>query len=297
MATPVIQSSNTQTGQNVSSLVITKPTGLAEGDLLVAALAMHDANDNNRTFSTPSGWTLATNSTTGASAYLVRTVIFYKEADSSDVAASDFTFTIAASSVYVAVGYLARIDGHVPVSPITVSESDSDNTLSASPSFTTALTPDIPENSLLFFVIASSDSDVGTETVSGYASTPSATWTEQADVAVVQSNDGVVMGVATAPYDSTTEITARTATFSASNTYHASSIAVIRGSYDDGTTIPFVASTQSAFAPTGRADANGVASFVASTQSKFDPTGKGTAPTEWTNESEESTTWTNEASL
>ncbi|MCK4501362.1 hypothetical protein KAU11_12750, partial [Candidatus Babeliales bacterium] len=111
MAVPVIESSNTATGQTVTSIVITKPTGLAVDDLMVAKIALYDWLDDNRTLSTPAGWTLAANSTTGTSTRLVRIADFYKVADSGDTAASDFTFS-ASGAVGFMSGYLARISGY-----------------------------------------------------------------------------------------------------------------------------------------------------------------------------------------
>jgi len=73
---------------DATSIVITKPTGLAEGDLMVAILG----SDETDGFNTPSGWT-ALESVTLSSPDTYSANVFYKVADAGDVAASDFTFS------------------------------------------------------------------------------------------------------------------------------------------------------------------------------------------------------------
>lgn len=255
MAVPVIESSNTATGASVTSLVITKPTGLAEGDLLLAELAMYDILDANRIFSTPAGWTAVTNSTTGSSTRLVRTAVFSKVASSGDAVATNFTFPISGAVGY-ASGFLARITGHATPA-INISESDDDGTSTASPSHTTALTPDTPTNSLVVFNIAGWDADTSTETVASYASTPAATWTEEADIGVESAGDGLIHGVASAPYTSDTEITNRTATFSKTSGNNASSMVVIRGVIDTTGTQALPTASPIFFTADGLVDSSG----------------------------------------
>lgn len=292
MARPVIESSNTATGNNVSSLVITKPTSLSVGDLLLVKLAMYDISDANRTFLTPSGWTLQTNSTTGSSSLLVRTATFSKVAESGDVAASNFTFGLSGSVGYVS-GYLARISG-CATPAISIKESDANNTNTTTPSFTTALTPDTPSASLIIFNIAGSDSNITTETVSGYASTPSLTWTELADIGIEVSTDGLIHGVASAPYDSQVEITNRTATFSVSSGYNASGIVVLRGILDATGTNTLLEVSPTNFSQSGSAGANGTSELLEVSPTFPTQSGSVSSPTQWSNEAKPSTTWTNE---
>lgn len=118
-----IQSYNTATANNSGStvtLTITKPTGLVVGDLLFAQVGWRDVGSDYSS-NTPSGWTLiqsvrgfdASPNTGGGNA------AFYKVADSSDVAASNFSFTLSGSfNSCSAVGILARIDGISPTAPV-----------------------------------------------------------------------------------------------------------------------------------------------------------------------------------
>lgn len=88
------ESISSATALNTNSVTVTKPTGLAVGDLLVAGVVSdRDAGASTPSLNTPTDWTLEESvSPTGATVGL-----FSKIADSSDVAASNFTFT--ASSV------------------------------------------------------------------------------------------------------------------------------------------------------------------------------------------------------
>lgn len=281
MAVPVIASSSTNTGASVSSLVITKPTGLASGDLMVAMLALYDISDNNRSWSTPTGWTLATNSSTGVGTELVRTASFYKVADSGDASATNFTFSVSGSVGYVS-GYLSRVTG-ANSTPIPVSESDEDGSLgSTTVSYTTALTPTISD-SLVLTSFAGSDSSAGVETVSSYSSSPSATWTERADIGVVSGTDGLVHGVASTDYSGMSMITSRSAVFSQSANDAASSIVVISGFIDASGTNDLLTPTVSFYAPNGSAGEAGTTELFTTSSSVFSSAGTVQTPSGWQN--------------
>ena len=82
---------------------ITKPTGLAVGDLMVAIVSQ-SYNVAFPSASTPSGWTSETSGFDPRAHGL-----FWKVADSSDVAASDFTFKDSANNHMT--GALYRLSG------------------------------------------------------------------------------------------------------------------------------------------------------------------------------------------
>lgn len=104
MAAPVIASQSALAFvTSTSPLVITKPTGLAVGDLLVALIGY----TGNTAPSTPAGWTAAFGITSAVSDGVFS---FYKIADSSDVAASDFSFTVD-STASTTGGRLLRVTG------------------------------------------------------------------------------------------------------------------------------------------------------------------------------------------
>ena len=169
----VIQSQASAKGSG--SLVITKPSGVVSGDLLVAVLM----NGGSATISAPAGWT-AIREDTEINGTNQR--IFYKVAGGSEGA--DYTFTASQNLT----GVIFRIDGQAASSPINAN----------GPS--TGITPSI-ENCMLL-ICASAKGTSGAADVSGYAiATSNPTWTEK-------FNDGdfnsTILGVASATRPQTT---------------------------------------------------------------------------------------------
>jgi hypothetical protein len=81
--------SNTNTG-STNSITVTKPAGLQVGDLMIVNLMIAD----NGTINTPSGWSGVTGlNPWEAGSGSTRAYLWYKVANSTDVAASNFTFT------------------------------------------------------------------------------------------------------------------------------------------------------------------------------------------------------------
>lgn len=90
---------------------VTKPTGLAVGDLM---LAMGNANKAGIS-GVPTGFTLHGNSDATVNAY--RNFVYYKIADSSDVAATNFvwTNTDTASPLWVCISAYRNVDPNNPI--------------------------------------------------------------------------------------------------------------------------------------------------------------------------------------
>lgn len=210
----VIQSASAGTWANTGSVTITKPSGLAEGDLMLACIVASDDTGSTVTSpSTPSGWTAGSPSlnSVGAST-LLKMRTYYKEADAGDVAASDFTFGTITSGDWIN-GCILRITGAVNSSPIYKWDSDADttddSTLSGSISVNTTV-----DNSLVLMFWAGRDS-VGSPTTSGYTvSGTNPTWTERIDTS---QNDDLthLIAIATATITTARTITSATATTSA----------------------------------------------------------------------------------
>lgn len=83
------KSDNVNSSYAEATIVITKPSGTASGDLLFAAIASDDFNIS----SAPSGWTLIRNT---LSSYANRLLTYYKVAGGSEPA--DYTWTFSAST-------------------------------------------------------------------------------------------------------------------------------------------------------------------------------------------------------
>lgn len=108
MAAPVVASNSNAVYQDISvstSLTITKPTGTASGDLLVAQIVW-DVSTGNPT--APSGWTLLNKSSQFDGGVQMSQAIYYKEAGGSEP--SNYTWTINASAT-TGCGGIARVTG------------------------------------------------------------------------------------------------------------------------------------------------------------------------------------------
>ena len=87
----VVESTTTGSGTvtdigSSGTFLVTKPTGLTVGDMLVAITSLEEVYNGI----TPSGWTSVT--IPSGSVNGNETNLFYKLADSGDVAASNYTF-------------------------------------------------------------------------------------------------------------------------------------------------------------------------------------------------------------
>lgn len=286
MGIPVVQNTQTNSGTNVSSVVITKPTSLAVGDLMVAFIGYYRAGSST-TITTPSGWDSRQKddgSDTGQAC-------FTRIATSGDVAASDFTFQVGASSDIV-LGSLHRIDGYssIGTSEIDSLSTDADGDLS----FTTSLTPTVSNNLLIASYCGADPTWSGTPSASTYSSTPSKTWSEKADVGAKSSNLGLLMSVATADNTNTDQVTGRTALMNDAPTAGVSSIIlIVEGTVDATGTNALLAVSPTFFTQNGVAGATGTNTLHAPSPTFFDQSGYGNSPTQWANPNKESTTWTN----
>lgn len=172
MAAPVLESTaNTGWRSSASDVTITKPSGLAVGDLLLA-MATGVGNVLN---AAPTGFTLITNQTDGAAS--LKSTLSYKIADSADVSATDFTFPgVAVNHIWS----LTRISGNSQSA-----ESYKFNSGAASntgtPSIAATITPKSYGDSTLLLQYWCSST--GTSDVTTYAiATSNPSWTEGYDV-------------------------------------------------------------------------------------------------------------------
>lgn len=186
-----------------STLTITKPTGLSVGDYLIAHLSFVADSGSPGTWNTPSGWTSLLSyrqSTNGNSD--AQFDVFYKVADSSDVSASNFTFTSGTGpgNTTCAAGALIRASG---VHSISGSANGANTTLS--PTFSNSSTP-IIANSTILFLLTVADASQTTGSVASYAiSTDNPSWTEMYDFAGGQTS---VYGLSSGAYATRSQTTA-----------------------------------------------------------------------------------------
>lgn len=179
-----IQTVSTEAFSNVNStttLTITKPTGLAVGDLMIAHLGFGQISGGGVVGSnfTRSGWldldgvagstTVLTDNETGLS-------VMYKRADSADVAASNFAFTNNGSPNLSTAGAIYRIDGQdsSPVRAYLTAGASNDST----PTFSTGITPSA-SCLIIILVVGYNASATSVDSVTITTSSPS--FTEQYD--------------------------------------------------------------------------------------------------------------------
>lgn len=163
------QSVQTAAWSNATSRVVTKPASLAVGDLMIAQYVV--ATGYGATHA-PSGFTSLGTQIDGATQTLLS--LYYKIADSGDVAATDFTFsTDNLTSQFAAI---MRITGFTAVSAFKYNSGNITNT--ATPSIAAGITPDRADGLLLMFW-GSSTSTTNTSTYAIATSNP--TWTEGYD--------------------------------------------------------------------------------------------------------------------
>lgn len=151
---------------SASTLTITKPSGLAVGDLMICHYTINDATDTVNTFT---GWTHEVNNVVVGGN--VKTGLWYKIADSGDVAASNFTF--GATGTAILGGAILRIDGFVTTGLLNDNGAQQVNSPGAT--YANTVTPTAANPLMLLFVAANENI-----AASNYAIvTSNPTWSEQ----------------------------------------------------------------------------------------------------------------------
>jgi hypothetical protein len=285
MSVPVVASStNTAFAASVASVVITKPTGVALGDYLLAAIAYSDSGSSN-SITPPAGWSSV--NIADMSDSLRRLQVFAITATATEVAASNFTFTTAANCTLG--GAMLRI---TDVARLHTSESDSYNSSSTTDiGFAVSLTPAYTDD--LIVMVLSGWEATGASTISGYATTPSKTWTEVIDLSTTAGADPF-LAIATAPAGVLTQITNYSATLSVAKSRHGGILLAITSPQNATGTNTLVTTTTTSFTNSGSAAALATSSLITSNTTVNTQTGRATAPTQWQNQSKPSTNWQNE---
>lgn len=303
-----VASTSTVTGSSADTLVITKPSGVTVGDLLViVASGEHDGNNGlGNSQIACSGFTKqlspsreANNSNTDLN---LGSVLLWKIADSGDVSASNYTITLAGSES-LGLACMFRITGWTSGNPVYSSHTSNS---SISPS---SLSLGRPSSQLLIMCVARKDDDegwsFGSYSVTSGDSNP--TWTEVQDTYTTVNNTTdarrVSHGVAYAITSSTSAITAYSATATDLNVgtngtaSDISFLAVIcepadaTGTNNLHSVEPVIFGNTSAVVGTA-----GTNALHEPSPEFFDQSGSGTAPTQWTNEAKPTdTSWTNES--
>jgi len=281
---------------SASTITITKPTGLAVGDLMVAHIGVNDEDANTGTV-TASSWTSLGTAILSDGNGMAGTVVLYKVADSGDVAASDFSFTNGSGEGMGMAGAIYRISGSSGV-PVMAGATTGD---SSSPTFTNTITPAVAD-SLLLFLYTGTDSVGSSQSVSGYAvTTDNPTWTERYDqygdlFSFFGAGQGVspLMSGATAPRTAVSATGDSTCSITTSYSYNTGVIVVIPPAISVTVSPAVIEATVSVQDPTVAGGATVSPAVIELTASVQAPTVTTPAP-KWVNEDKSATsTFTNE---
>ena len=207
-------------GATSADAVVAKPSGLAVGDTMIAHIATNaegGTGDPPTGLTEPSGWTEINSSFGGTSIWCG-----WKIADSSDVAASDFTFTFTGhtATLYTKAAITRIFGGRETTIAYVENEAGSTGTAVT----VSTITPNVADSLLLFLVSAEGSS---AKTVSGYAiATSDPTWTEVYDLFYDGGAAGVGVALAYGERPETTATGDWTATISASSDWRAQVFAI-----------------------------------------------------------------------
>jgi hypothetical protein len=260
-----------------ASLVITKPVSLAVGDLMVAGLLINNDASGTTSMATPAGWTkydeqfFVSNESSVA--------LFYKIADSADVAASNFTFasTNPSSGSYHIIGHLIRVTGYGIVAGGAKGTGGS-----ASYNFT-GFTPTRANTLFVAFSGASSNASIPTLT-SVALTTDNPTWTERAETSFNDSVYDSGLAVYTATRTQSTA-TGNVSITGGGGVGEGGAIVISLSARVDGSITPTTYVNAYAFSPYNTTTYADAIVDAPTTDTSF--------PTTWTNDTKPSTVWTN----
>lgn len=274
------QSIQTNTASSGTTVVVTKPTSLAVGDLMIASAA----GNTNTSVTLPTGFTVVHS---GKVDTLREYATGYKVATAGDVAASNFTFTYG-GTIGGATASLLRFTTSTsfPATPVISSTSSlySGGTNSA-PVFTIGL----PSGPSTTFFVANYFANANI-TSSTQASSPSRTWTERNDY----NASGLSSSIATAPNSAIDTIATFSMATSGATTSHTISFLIIAEQKTETGNIDFQAITPTQFGITAAVNVNPDIAHQNIPVTQFGITGKASSDgTQWTNPDKIDTDWTN----
>jgi hypothetical protein len=174
-----------------ADLVIAKPTGLAVGDTMLAGIYWSDDAAGTSGVVTPTGWTLELRQDNSGESLSV----YSKLADSGDVAASDFTFTMTGGDTsYHFIGHILRISEF----GLIVGESSAQDTNNGTATVVASGFTPTRANTLFVAFLSQSRTGGTPEVVSVATATDNPSWTERAETQFNDSTYDSVLGTFTA---------------------------------------------------------------------------------------------------
>ena len=264
------------------SLVIAKPAGLTVGDYMFAQVI----SVSGITWTAPAGWTELYQNT-GASnlgGSPTPCAVFYKQAESADVAASNFTFSLgdAGGVVEQTSGNIIRVSGF---GALDGSVSQKFDPISSSPhTFATSIDPVFVNGLSIWWSFAGDNVNVNPNISSPSIATDNPTWTSRSSDIRSNAAGSAQRIVFTAPREAATAFGDATITVT-TNVGMINVIANLAPLVSGGATIETgtIRVVNQPFLRFGALDVDGE-----------DPIIRKQSKTDWTNETKPSTTWTNE---
>lgn len=280
MASLTVESTSTGSATTDTDVTATKPTGLAVGDLMVAVMYA-----NGSSWNIASGWTDVETHNSGAAAISIQRKI----ADSSDVLASDFTFSLNSSQDELQL-VIFRISNVDATNTVPDSNGVAVANVQSNPLTYTVNTDPGTDNCLIIYAIGLT----GGTTVSGITTTPSASVTTVLDAESAVFAFSVGYQIQTVE----TQVTAFRATFGNDSGPRAGyANVVVRPNHPSSGTTELFEPDIEFIAPTASSGTTGTNTLLEPNTELLTTSGSGNSPTKWTNEADVSTDWTNESSL
>lgn len=279
MAQVTVVASATASATGSQTLTIAKPTGTADGDLMIMNVIRSDT-----TVATPSGWTLKDSDTTGSNGY---TYLFYKIASSEG--ASYSVLTLSGGNIG-ALGAIVTLRNQKS-SPFDAQSKNVDTTSDATVNGSAVTPTTAPFSLLLAFSTAVSNTGTTPPTFSAQAvANNNPTWTEACDFGTyIGGTQCISLNCVYGVRDFITSTGAFTSTVTV-NSYSTTYLVTIKPA-DIGADAGFtLTSTQTGSESMGATPANNSIFTLTTTQSGDPSTGE----SKWKNPDKNSGTWVNE---
>lgn len=262
-----------------TNVVVPKPSGLAVGDLMIAGIRSFRSSATVA-ITPPVGWTTEeTNLIVSGGSPCQRLSVFSKIANSSDVAASDFTFTTDSSSKHG--GIIVRISAsgltNAGETGGTVQTSTGSSTL-------TGFTPSRASCLFVFFATRGENVTGSGDITSVSLATNNPTWTERAQVTLNGTNNHHVLSCFTATRPETSATGTITYNFATSSNALTNGIMIAVSPQVNGSITQETKLNAYALSPIQSVALDAIVE---------DPTTRTGIYTMWTNPDKPSTTWTN----
>jgi hypothetical protein len=277
-----IASASELNGGGADTLVVTAPTGIQAGNLLLAFIGI----SQNAATGAISGWTQLATASDSSNKGLV---ILWKIADSGDAGAANFTINYTAGSGDPINAAIMRVTGTFTGAANLQSSLEVKTAAATNHTFTPGLTPTSTSDLLIMGCHVQ-----GANTVGGYTTANgSPSFTERAELTQAATGDDAGLGIATAA----APIASATGDFSVTlgSSFEAIGFLVVVADTANGTATAGVATMTATALPITATGGANVSMGVAVMTATALPISASTAPGTWVDDTRTPTTWVNES--